>query len=196
MNDMEKVKSSSGPQKKSKPTNASKPKGKATAPELSTLSQQYVAESEDEDAPPEDRSVKKITLPTPQRRSKSKAKADSEQAPPEPKVSSDTSESSEDDSSGDVKQKQGNAEPKVNGVKRKAEDASSSEESEDELPDAPEAKRATTQSSSGEEDRSKEEGAGPKVTSKAPSPLPEGSKPPLKKVVILPHRPIEQLSHL
>ena len=32
--------------------------------------------------------------------------------------------------------------------------------------------------------------------SKAPSPLPEGSKPPLKKVVILPHRPIEQLSHL
>lgn len=64
--------------------------------------------------------------------------------------------------------------PKANGVKRKS-DESSSEESDDELPDAPESKKARTESGSSEEE-SEDEAVADKmdVDKPAPAPLPAG----------------------
>ncbi|KAK5135045.1 hypothetical protein LTR08_005705 [Meristemomyces frigidus] len=178
---MAKVKANASPtpQKSTKAPKAPKPK--ATAPKVAHLSQQYVADSDDEAGPPENRSVKKIAAPKPQSSSKSKVKAEPKAAvKEEPKSSSDTNASSDEDSSLPAEPappKQSEIVPKTNGVKRKVEEPSSSEgseESEDELPDAPEAKRAKTTPSSdddsSEEDSSEEQDAKPKATPKVTLP--------------------------
>ena len=62
--------------------------------------------------------------------------------------------------------------PKANGVKRKS-DESSSEDSDEELPDAPESKKARTESESSEEE-SEDEAEADKMEVDKPAPLPAG----------------------
>ncbi|KAK4549182.1 hypothetical protein LTR36_007640 [Oleoguttula mirabilis] len=151
---MAKTKEKVAPQKSIKPSKAPKAP-KAAVPKPAHLSQQYVADSDDEDAPPEDKGVKKVTTPAIPSKSqgKPKKKADKAQPAPQPPSESETeTESSDEDDiappTADVARSPLPESTKINGVKRKAEEQSSSEEesveSEEEVSDEPAVKKVRT----------------------------------------------------
>jgi len=162
----------STPKKSDKPRKAPKP----APPKASNLSQKLVADSEDEDAPPEDRSIKKVTAQP----IASKTKSSAQKAPPLPKLVSDSEKSSEgEDSEEDLPQdpipkKPDQVPAKVNGVKRKSSEPSSSEEGSEEESEEeseePDPKRAKTNGVAEEKENSEDEGGVPQQVSKQPLP--------------------------
>ncbi|TKA32154.1 hypothetical protein B0A50_01402 [Salinomyces thailandicus] len=171
-------------EKSAKATKAPAPK--APAPKAANLSQEYVADSDDEDAPAEAKRVKKVNTKasTP---AKTPATPKRPAIKPEPASESEV-ESAEDLPKDPVPRKPDQQPAKVNGVKRKTEDSSSSEEeSEEEDLGQPEAKKTkqsaavkkdssaeeseeSSGSSESEEDEMDQEGTKPQSTSKPPSP--------------------------
>ncbi|KAK5126324.1 hypothetical protein LTR85_010560 [Meristemomyces frigidus] len=181
---MAKAKDKAVPQKSSKVRKATKP----AAPKPSHLSTEFVADSDDEDAPAEERSVKKVTTPAIINPTKTKgntnAKAKADKPPPAPKPAPETESSDDEDiapPTEDVALSPVTESAKVNGVKRKAAEQSSSEdeseeESEEEELDVPAAKKVRTdapveEEESGDEgsEELEEEGDAPQAAS-VPSP--------------------------
>jgi hypothetical protein len=154
------------------------------AQKASSLSQEFVVDSDEEDAAPEDRGVKKVVTP---KRSKETAATAKKPAPAKaPSSSEEDDEDEEDDDDDDESMPDApapakpteNQPPKVNGVKRTAEqqseDDESEEDSEEEESDEPKAKRAKSgdEAESSEEEDDEEEEGNESSAEEAPVPAP------------------------
>ncbi|KAF2763955.1 hypothetical protein EJ03DRAFT_332277 [Teratosphaeria nubilosa] len=121
-------------EKSDKPTKAAK-----GALKKAGLSQEYVVDSDGEDAAPEDRKVKKVTVPVSKdSKSKSKRKSTKQNPVPVKEPSSEEDEGESEDESSDEEEVQGpppkiaeQLPAKVNGVKRSSEEQSSDESSDE-----------------------------------------------------------------
>lgn len=193
---MAKTEGKVAPQKSSKPRKASNPK--PDAPKKLHLSTEYVADSDDEDATSEDRSVKKVTTAAVPEKAKSKnnGKAKAVKAPPAPQQPPPDTESSSEDEDiapprANVVQTLAQDSTKTNGVKRKAEEQSSSdeesEEESEEESDEPAAKKtrtdgavATEESAKESSEESEDEGDAPEVASAPAPPKPKERSAPTR----------------
>ncbi|KAH9826601.1 DNA-directed RNA polymerase I [Teratosphaeria destructans] len=172
------------------------------APKKAGLSQEFVVDSDDEDAAPEDRKVKKGTVPA-SKESKSKSGKKQKPAPvKEPSSEEDENERESEDESSEQEEVQGpppkisdQLPAKVNGVKRSAGEQSSeessgessSEEEEEERPaakkaktDEPEASDSSDESDAGDsedDEHANSDVQRPRPASQAPEPEPAPSLP-------------------